>query len=291
VKRLPLIIPSLFLASSLFGHHLNKDAPLMPGAEAFKEEPSKGKARGAVLLLHGFGSSPADLRELGSRLAEAGYAVSCPLLPGHGTSPEDLSHFRWPHWYAAAEAEYRLLRKDHGKVFVVGFSMGGTLAVHLAQRNELDGMVLLAPMLGVRHKWYYILPAEWWANSAGRIMRYASWEGRDISLMDKSQAKRIVAYSRFPMNAVRSVLRFVRIVKKRADEISEPVLALHGEEDDVTSPGKVRRFMGRLGSRERRFVILERSNHFLTFDFDRERVFRETLSFLGRFSADEPEGG
>ncbi|WP_246354762.1 alpha/beta hydrolase [Nocardioides ungokensis] len=39
-----------------------------------------------VLLLHGFSGSPASMKPWAHALAERGYAVEVPLLPGHGTA-------------------------------------------------------------------------------------------------------------------------------------------------------------------------------------------------------------
>src|SRR5580704_15003176 len=56
-------------------------APVLHGAEAFS---APGGPDG-VLVLHGFTGSPFSMRPLADKLAEAGYAVELPRLPGHGT--------------------------------------------------------------------------------------------------------------------------------------------------------------------------------------------------------------
>ena len=89
-----------------------------------------------LLLLHGFTSHPVlTLGPLPERLKEAGWEVRQPALPGHGTRPEDLLKVRFQDWLLAAEEAYLELPEPRG---VVGLSMGGLLAAHLAARERRD---------------------------------------------------------------------------------------------------------------------------------------------------------
>src|SRR5215217_7889060 len=94
-----------------------------------------------VLLIHGYSGSPDELRGMGANLAEAGYTVHGPLLAGHGGAPADLFQVRWEDWLASASAGLRLLRERCRTVFICGFSIGGLLALHLAARKPIDGLI------------------------------------------------------------------------------------------------------------------------------------------------------
>ncbi len=59
----------------------------LQGAEGFEFQGDNGKA---VLLLHGYTGSASEMRPLGEYLHKQGYTVLCPLLPGHGTTVEEL---------------------------------------------------------------------------------------------------------------------------------------------------------------------------------------------------------
>src|SRR5580692_2929043 len=96
---------------------------ILAGAEPFS---SPGGPNGA-LVLHGFTGSPQSMRGLAEALAAAGFAVELPLLPGHGTSVEDMVTTGWADWSAAAEAAYEKLAANSDRVVVAGLSMGGTL--------------------------------------------------------------------------------------------------------------------------------------------------------------------
>ena len=119
-------------------------APVLPGAEPFS---ATGDRRGA-LVLHGFTGSPHSMRAVAHALADAGLTVELPLLPGHGTDMADMIPTRWEDWSAAAEATYGTLASRCDAVVVVGLSMGGLLAVWLAQHHpEIAGLAVVNPLV------------------------------------------------------------------------------------------------------------------------------------------------
>jgi carboxylesterase len=69
-------------------------------------------ARVGVLLVHGFTGSPASMRPWGEFLHSKGYTVRVPLLPGHGTTPEDLNKVKWQEWPAKVQFELSDLQKQ-----------------------------------------------------------------------------------------------------------------------------------------------------------------------------------
>ncbi|WP_126205173.1 alpha/beta hydrolase, partial [Thermus scotoductus] len=101
-----------------------------------------------LLLLHGFTSHPVlTLGPLPQVLREAGFQVSQPALPGHGTRPEDLLKVRWQDWLETARAFYRELPEPRG---VVGLSMGALLSAHLAAETPTQALVALAPAMALK---------------------------------------------------------------------------------------------------------------------------------------------
>lgn len=110
----------------------------------------RGQGRGrALLLLHGFSSSPAVFRAMlpGLNLYDA---VVCPVLPGHADSIAVFSKAKASDWLSAAENACGALLRDYQSVDVLGLSLGGLLACHLSQRFTLNRLYLLAPALSLR---------------------------------------------------------------------------------------------------------------------------------------------
>ena len=100
----------------------------------------------ALLLLHGFSSSPAVFRELLPQLPPYN-AIICPTLPGHGESIAAFKAVKACDWLTASEEACLRLMNDYQRVDVMGISLGGLLACHLSQRFALNHLYLLAPAL------------------------------------------------------------------------------------------------------------------------------------------------
>ncbi|MBN2050790.1 MAG: alpha/beta fold hydrolase [Spirochaetales bacterium] len=112
----------------------------------------------ACLLLHGFSGYPGEMRYLGDRLHEAGFTVSIPRLPGHGTNTADFLQTRWQDWLRRCTDAYLELAGRYEKIFICGLSMGGTLAVLLAARFNPAGCLLYAPGVAVSNPLFPLVP-------------------------------------------------------------------------------------------------------------------------------------
>ena len=104
---------------------------ILPGAEEFRFDAGPI----GVLLVHGFTGCPASMRPMGEWLAERGISSVGPRLAGHGTSWNDLETTTWQDWEREAEDGLSDLAGRCGDVIVVGLSMGGALALHLAAKH------------------------------------------------------------------------------------------------------------------------------------------------------------
>src|SRR6185503_18360394 len=105
--------------------------------------------RVGVLLMHGLGGTPTELRFVAQSLARAGHTVSCIQLTGHCGTPEELRRSTWQQWYTSVEEGHDQLREHCDVIVAGGLSMGGILALRLAQqwRDGVQGLLLLAPTL------------------------------------------------------------------------------------------------------------------------------------------------
>ena len=103
----------------------------------------------ALLLLHGFSSSPAVFRAMLPAFTQYD-AVVCPVLPGHAESIVAFSNAKATDWVVAAEDACSALLRDYQAVDVMGLSLGGLLACHLSQCFTLNRLYLLAPALSLR---------------------------------------------------------------------------------------------------------------------------------------------
>jgi len=246
--------------------------PVLPGAEPFRHEGGET----GVLLCHGFTGSPQSLRPWAEYLAERGLTVSLPLLPGHGTRWEDMQLTGWQDWYAEVDRELRALVDRCERVFVAGLSMGGALALRLAARHgdAISGVVVVNPANKVHGLSAYALPV------ARHFVRTAPGIASDIAKEGAVE----VGYDKVPLHAAHSLRNFFRIVDRELPQVTQPLLLLHSPQDHVVPPVDSARILGRVSSRDVREVLLEQSYHVATLDHDADRIFEESLAFIGRLA-------
>jgi carboxylesterase len=247
--------------------------PLMPGAEPYRHEGGET----GVLLCHGFTGSPQSLRPWGEYLAERGLRVSLPLLPGHGTRWQDLQATGWQDWYAEVDRELRVLSDSCTRVFVGGLSMGGALALRLAEKHgaAISGLVLVNPSVkadGIQIKAVPVL--RHFVPSVPGIISDIAREGSTE-----------LGYTRTPLHAVHSLGRFWRIVSSALPQVTQPLLLLHSRSDHVVHPSNSAMVLGKVSSTDVTERVLERSYHVATLDHDAERIFSESYDFIARLSA------
>ena len=78
-----------------------------------------GTEKPAVLITHGFTGSQHELEGLQTHLQTKGFNTSLPLLPGHGTFPNDLLIHGSNSWLEKLKAEYAQLKQRHNHVAII----------------------------------------------------------------------------------------------------------------------------------------------------------------------------
>ncbi|MFE3742184.1 alpha/beta hydrolase [Streptomyces sp. NPDC059134] len=246
--------------------------PVLPGAEPYRHEGGEV----GVLLCHGFTGSPQSLRPWAEYLAGQGLAVSLPLLPGHGTRWEDMRLTGWQDWYAEVDRALRELLERCERVFVLGLSMGGALALRLAARHgqAVSGVVVVNPGIKVHGAAAYALP----------VLRHLVPTTKGLTSDIAKEGNAEVGYDRVPLHCAHSLRNFFRLVDGELPRVNQPLLLLHSAVDHVVPPADSARILGRVSSTDVREVLLEQSYHVATLDHDAERIFEESHAFIGRLA-------
>ena len=231
------------------------------------------KGRIGVLVSHGFGGSPRSVQELALRLVDAGYTVALPLLAGHGLTPGAMERSTWEEWTADVERAFAWLRERTDQIFVLGLSMGGTLALWLAERHpEVAGLITANAI--VRH------PRERLMLIAGRVglPRWAKAIGNDTKMPGVDE----MAYDRIPTRSTRQLALLLAAVRGDLSLVRCPALIFSSEVDHVVPPWNQREICAAIGSTDKTLIELENSYHVATMDGDKELIFARTLEFLAR---------
>ena len=244
--------------------------PVRPGAEPL--EVMNPDATTAVLLIHGFTGSPASMRPWAQYLADAGYSVSVPRLPGHGTEWKDMNLTKWQDWYDTAERAFEKLAASHAHVFVMGLSMGGTLTLTLAERkgDHIAGIVLVNASVFTERKDAKLLPV------LSKVIPSLPGISNDI----KKPGQDEIAYTKIPLKAAASLSDLWKVVQGDISKVTQPTLLFRSVEDHVVEPSNAAFIMNHIASTDKQQIELPDSYHVATLDNDAPTIFAKSLTFV-----------
>jgi carboxylesterase len=246
--------------------------PVMPGAEAFAHD---GGSTG-VLLCHGFTGSPQSLRPWADYLAAAGLSVSLPRLPGHGTTWQEMARTRWEDWYAEVDRAFDLLQARCEQVFVMGLSMGGCLALRLAELrgDAVRGLVLVNPSITADTKLFLLAP----------VLKLVVPSLKGIASDIKNDQATEAGYDRVPVKAAATLPGLWRITQQHLAELKQPILAFRSVTDHVVGPASLKLLQQSVPAGQLEVRELADSYHVATLDNDAEVIFSASLEFIRQHS-------
>lgn len=234
-----------------------------------------------VVLVHGFTGTPFEVRFLGEQLAQAGFSVRAPLLPGHGTSLADLDATRWEDWAEHVERAVAALRVRCPRVAVVGQSLGGLLALHLAShRRDIVAVASLAAPLWLEGLSARV--ARWTtAGPLTGIRQIPKFGGSDVR--DRAARAANPCYPAIPTRALGQLLAFMTVADAALARVTQPVLVLHARQDHTAPVACATRIAE--ATHAVRMRILPRSYHLIAADVERDIVAAEIIQFLRTYSS------
>lgn len=266
----------------------------------------EGRRDVGVLCVHGFTGSPAEMRPLGEYLADQGFTVEGPLLPGHGGLPHELKGTTWRDWVRTARDALNMLEERCASVFIAGLSMGGLITLHLAasacrraacdgKRTPLHGVVVMGAPAAVndpRTKLVrfarFFVPYHYPLRGANfndpdlraRIQKRIGDGAAQVNLDDPHVKRQIVRSVRIPVGAIHELLQLNALVMRELPLVTTPALIVQGRKDTVIAPDSAAVIAARVGSTDKRVIWYEDSGHELPLEPDAPRMFEEIRAFI-----------
>ena len=256
-------------------------APTTATVLADAEPYSGGSGPNGVLLCHGFAGSPRSMRPWAKHLEADGFRVALPRLPGHGTTWQELNQTRWEDWYGHVERAFLDLRAQCERVFLCGLSMGGGLAIRIAEQHgpAVAGVAVVNPAIGSTDLRIRALP----------VLRYLvpslAGIGSDIALPGVLEG----AYERSALHAGWSVTRMWRDIRDNLGRVEQPLLIFKSVKDHVVDELSLTLIKAGVSSPDLTVVSLERSYHIATLDYDAELIFTTSSAFFRRLADEEQQ--
>jgi len=230
--------------------------PIRPGAQAWSfdgEEPT------GVLLIHGFTGSPASMRPWGEALAQHGWSVRVPRLPGHGTRWQDMNITTWEDWYSEADRNVRQLlercsAEQHGEA--------------------IAGIVLVNPAVHTERKDRHLLP----------VVKHLVGSFPGISNDIAKPGMDEVAYDRTPLKAAHSMMTMWSLVRDDIALVRQPLLLFRSTRDNVVEASNAEWILTHVASTDTEEVVLAKSLHVATLDHDSDTIVDGSVRFIQRLA-------
>lgn len=233
---------------------------------------TKGKT--ACFLIHGFTGDTLDLYDLGEFLADHNYSVRADLLPGHGTNSKDLKSVNHLQWITAVSDSYQEMRKRFDRVFVLGLSMGGSLALYLAEQFSLPGVITLSAPVQLR---------RWQIRSLPVIGAFTDTIIKGLGIGNGHYS----GYDRYPVQSTKELVRLLGKIRTNLHKVESPVRIFHSIADRVVSVQNAYAIAREISSEDVHMKLYRKSGHLLATDIEKDRVFNDILNELHDFELEQ----
>ncbi len=247
-----------------------KGVPVMKGAEPIRIR----KGPTGVLFIHGFSGTAWDYRFLSTYLTRRNITFVAPLLEGHGTTPEHLTTVTDITWKRQLDKELATLKRQCSRVIVGGDSFGGNLAIHLAARHKVDGLVLLGTPIYFRHQILYTIVFH---VLRPFLVFKKKWYQRKLG---KSVMRHRVTYDRIPIQSVKYVGKVMRESRNLLKNITCPILIMQSTTDHGVDARSVEYIVTHARSVQKKTIWVPDKYHVFIVDSGREKVFKDIYHFL-----------
>ena len=242
----------------------------VPQAQAF----DFGTGEHGVLLIHGFTGSPAHMRLIGEGLRDNGFSVRGILLPGHGECPETMGKVTWQDWFRASREVVVDMRKRYRYLTVAGLSMGGCLALMLAEQMDADACVAIAAPMKTTAKFRSLAPMA----ALVHPMVHKRADGSRDSLISEYD----VGYDSYPMQSVVHLSAIIREAKRNLSLIHCPVLAIQSHGDQTVTSDSPEIILRGVSSQIKGQLWLDEAPHVCTISPEYPKIVKAMTEFLHR---------
>lgn len=232
-----------------------------------------------VIAIHGFSSAPKEMEKLAIFLNKNGFNVQTPRLDGHGTVCEDLKNKIWQDWYKSVSRSIIIASLQYKKVFIIGFSTGGLLAL-LSTKKQYKEFVSLICINAALHlndmRIKTLLPAISFWNDIVKVFHEDKYAKEYI---DNTPENPEINYHKHYVDSIEQLNLLMNKTKKTLPKIKKPILIIQGKDDPVVNPSSAHEIFERISSRYKTLKIIDSKKHVIVTEYN-EELFYLILNFI-----------
>jgi carboxylesterase len=225
----------------------------------------------AVLLLHGFTGTSADVRMLGRFLEKKGYTCHAPHYKGHAVPPEELVHTGPEDWWQDVINGYEHLKNmGHKEIAVAGLSLGGVFSLKLGYTVPIKGIIpMCAPMYIKSEETMYQGILEY-------AKEYKNHEGKSAEQIEEEMRN----FEKTPMQTLKALQALIADVRDNVDLIYAPTFVVQARHDKMINTDSANIIYNRVESDFKEIKWYEQSGHVITLDKERNQLHEDVYNFL-----------
>lgn len=225
----------------------------------------------AVLLLHGFTGSSADVRILGRFLEKNGYTSHAPHYKGHGVPPEELIVTSPEDWWQDVLNGYETLKRaGYEEIAVAGLSLGGVFSLKLALQQPVKGVITMCSPMSMRTTDIMFQG----------VIEYAQQYKKQEGKIEQKIEQEIEALKNKGMASLPQLQHLIQEVRQSIDLLYAPILVIQSRQDQVIDPQSANVIYNSVESIQKELKWFEQSGHVITLDKERNQLHEEVLAFL-----------
>jgi carboxylesterase len=225
----------------------------------------------AVLMLHGFTGSSADVRMMGRYLQKKGYTCHAPQYKGHAVPPEELVHTGPDDWWEDVIGGYNHLKeKDYDEIAVCGLSLGGVFSLKLATQQPVMGVIpMCAPMSMKSEEVMY-----------EGVCEYAKEYKRREQKSPEQIEEEMEEFKKTPMNTLKALQQVILDVRNSVDLVYAPTFVVQARNDEMINTNSANIIYEEVESEKKDLKWYENSSHVITLDKEKEQLHEDVFAFL-----------
>lgn len=225
-----------------------------------------------VLLVHGFTGSPSHMRPLGESIYDKlGHTVLGILLPGHGSTIQEMEQTGWADWLESTRLAFNRLAQSCDEVYVCGLSMGGVLTLMMAEEMLLAGAISISTPMRLRDRTAGLAKIIW------PLLRYRGWRNPP----NKDASKYDIGYADTPVRKVPDLLYLMKQARTNLHKITCPLLIIQPKLDETVRPISAHLiYDGAINAMKKKIIWLEQSKHVCTIQPEFDKLLSSIEKFI-----------
>ena len=238
-----------------------------------------------ILFVHGFAGSPNLFRFFLPHFAERGFVCRAIRLPGFGEEAESAALVSHTDWMAAVREEAAKLREGRDAVWIVGHSLGATLALCVAQENPalVDGLILLAPLIEISDERSPVLGPDDWFQIGQHLLVHTEMieslfpvDAHDPGLREEEEVR-----DRFiPLQIYTELFATMERLGDPGDVPYIPLMMALAERDQIVDTARAQAWFQEIDAPQKKLWVAEPAGHVLPLDTGWEELLNEIDSFI-----------